>query len=283
MNTRMSGKLNFAEDMETRSGTNFNSAENMGTRSSANLNKAKGMQAAVQANAGVRVLLIEDEAMLREALAASLAARGYEVLQAGDGSTALAMFEQEKPDFVILDLMLPDIGGEALCRQFRECSSVPILMLTAKAAEDDMLNGLQLGADDYMTKPFSLRELAARMEAILRRCRPDGAHTAVPREWCWRDEMLEIYPEQKLLRRHGERVELTPSEWGLLEALLRRPQKIFTREELILQAFGEDFDSSDRVIDTHIKNLRKKLEADSKNPLYIRTIHGLGYRFGGVC
>lgn len=225
------------------------------------------------------VLIAEDETMIRESLAAYLQKQGCRAVQAQTGRQALDLFEREPVDFVILDLMLPDMAGEQVCARLRGQSQVPVLMLTAKSAEEDILNGLALGADDYMTKPFSLRQLYARMQAIWRRA-DGGAGPQAPRLG-WSDGALWVDLESREVRRQGVPVALTPSEWKLLAALVRHPRKVYTREELIALAFGPDFDGYDRVIDTHIKNLRKKVEQDPKAPVYIKTVHGLGYRFGG--
>lgn len=225
------------------------------------------------------VLVVEDEPMIREAVASYLERQGYRVLPAGSGREALDIFRQEAVTFVILDLMLPDISGEEICAAIRKRSRVPILMLTAKTQEADVLKGLWSGADDYMTKPFSLKELYARVAAILRRAGDDLAPLA--EKYSWRGNDLRIDFEHHEVYKRGQPLALTPSEWKILAALIRYPQRIFTRDELIGLAFAPEFDGYDRVIDTHIKNLRKKLEDDPKRPLYIKTVHGLGYQFGG--
>lgn len=227
----------------------------------------------------ISVLVVEDEAMIREAVSSYLEKQGYRVFPAETGREALRIFEAERISFVILDLMLPDMSGEEVCGALRRQSRVPILMLTAKSTEEDILAGLRLGADDYMTKPFSLKQLHARMEAILRR----ASDTLKPlaEVLSWNNGDLSIDYEKRELRKGGAPVALTPIEWKLLTALIKYPQRVFSREELIAIAFDMGFDGYDRVIDTHIKNLRKKLEDDPKNPVYIRTVHGMGYRFGG--
>lgn len=225
------------------------------------------------------VLIIEDEMMIRESVSAYLQKQGCITFQAENGKDALAIFEKETIHFVILDLMLPDMSGEDICMILRKQSRVPIIMLTAKSAEDDILNGLHIGADDYMTKPFSLKQLYARMNVILRRAGDDLMPLA--RKFSWNNHDLSIDFEHNEARRQGKILSLTPSEWKILSALVRHPKKVFTREELITLVFGPDFDGYDRVIDTHIKNLRKKVENDPKAPLYIRTVHGIGYKFGG--
>lgn len=225
------------------------------------------------------ILVVEDEPMIREAVSSYLEKQGYGVFSAETGSEALSVFQAENISFVILDLMLPDMSGEEVCAALRGQSRVPILMLTAKTMEDDILNGLRIGADDYMTKPFSLRQLHARVEAILRRSSDDLRPLAEILSWNGGD--LTIDYQKKELRKKGAVTALTPIEWKVLSALIRYPQKVFSREDLIAVALDTSFDGYDRVIDTHIKNLRKKLEDDPKNPVYIRTIYGMGYRFGG--
>lgn len=222
------------------------------------------------------VLVVEDEMMIREALKSYLEKQGWQVFDAEYGKAALQLFRKEKIDFVILDLMLPDITGEEICQTLRQESAVPIIMLTAKAQEEALLNGLNIGADDYLTKPFSLKELYARMEAIMRR-------VSLKREIknIWTDHYLTVDLDKPEIYKQGELFSLTLSEWKILTALIRYPQKVFTRNELIEIAFSSERDSFDRVIDTHIKNLRKKIEKDPRNPTYIKTVYGLGYRFGG--
>lgn len=226
-----------------------------------------------------KILIVDDEQMIRDALFSYLEKKGFRIYAAETGTEALKIFQEQKIDFVILDLMLPDLSGEEICTRIRRQSRVPILMLTAKSMEGDVLNGLRLGADDYMIKPFSLKELYARMEAILRRCSEDLLPLA--EMVSFHDGELEIDYEQKVVYKNREKVNLTPLEWKLLTAFVRYPGRLFSRDELLLLAFGEDFDGYDRVIDTHIKNLRKKIEDDPKKPVYIKTIHGLGYQFGG--
>lgn len=226
-----------------------------------------------------RILVVDDETMLRETIASYLEQKGFYVYAAETGEQSLRIFEKERIDLIILDLMLPDISGEEICRMIRSKSKVPIIMLTAKTREEDLLNGLQIGADDYMTKPFSLKELYARMEAIFRRTSAESAGGGEILSWNHMD--LQVDQEQKSIKKSGRPVMLTPLEWKIFYALITNPRKVFTRGELIDLAFDIGFDGYDRVIDTHIKNLRKKLEDDPKRPRYIKTIHGFGYRFGG--
>lgn len=225
------------------------------------------------------ILVVDDERMIRGAVSSYLEKQGYHVFAAETGREALRIFEKQPISFVILDLMLPDLSGEEICAMIRKQSRVPIIMLTAKTMEGDMLNGLDLGADDYITKPFSLKNLYARMQAILRRSSEDL--TPLAARFSWNNGDLVIDYEHKGVHKRGEAVSVTPIEWKLLSAFTKYPQKVFTRDDLITVAFGLDFDGYDRVIDTHVKNLRKKIEDDPKRPVYICTVHGMGYRFGG--
>ncbi|HML36877.1 MAG TPA: response regulator transcription factor [Bacillota bacterium] len=226
-----------------------------------------------------KVLVVDDEVKILEVLRSFLESKGYTVFTAENGGEAFSVFEKENISFVILDLMLPGLSGEEICTRIRRKSRVPILMLTAKVDEEDLLQGLSIGADDYLTKPFRLKELHARMEAILRRSSEDLA--PLSRRMSFREGDLEIDFDDRSVRKNGMEIKLTPSEYRILSALIKYPGKVFTRDELISIAFGEDFDGYDRSVDSHIKNLRQKIESDSKNPVYVKTIHGVGYRFGG--
>lgn len=226
-----------------------------------------------------KVLVVDDERMIRDAVSSYLENKGFTVFGAENGREALTLFEKEEFAFVILDLMLPDVSGEEVCMKIRKVSRVPVIMLTAKTMEGDQLNGLRIGADDYMTKPFSLKLLYARMETILRRVNEDAAPLA--EKFSWDEGKLAMDLEKRSVTKDGENVDLTPIEWKLFTALSKHPQKIYTRDELIHIAFEPGFDGYDRVIDTHIKNLRKKIEDDPKNPAYIKTVYGVGYKFGG--
>lgn len=227
-----------------------------------------------------KLLVADDEEMIREAVASYLESQGYQVFRAENGEEALNILKREPISLVILDLMLPDLPGEEVCVRIRKQSRVPIIMLTAKNVEYDMIHGLDLGADDYITKPFSLKNLSARVQAVLRRSTEDLVPLA--RQFSWKQGDLVIDYDRKEVRKKGEPVALTAIEWKLLAAFTKYPQKIFTRENLIELVFGLDFSGYDRVIDTHIKNLRKKIEDDSKQPVYLCTVHGMGYKFGGT-
>lgn len=226
-----------------------------------------------------KILVIDDEKMIRESVSSYLERQGYQVFCAETGQEALRIFEEESISFLILDLMLPDMSGEEICTKIRSQSRVPIIMLTAKTMEQDMLNGLDLGADDYITKPFSLKNLYARVRAVLRRSSEDLKPLAEKISWNQGDIAIDY--ERKEVYKKGEVIAVTPIEWKILTALTKYPQKVFTRENLIDLVFDLDFSGYDRVIDTHVKNLRKKLEDDPKNPIYICTVHGMGYKFGG--
>ena len=226
-----------------------------------------------------KVLVVDDEVKISEVIQSFLESRGYTVFTAENGEKAFSVFERENISFIILDLMLPDISGEEICVRLRKSSRVPILMLTAKVEEEDLLKGLDIGADDYLTKPFRLKELHARMEAILRRSSDDL--TPLSRRMSFGEGDLEVDFRSRSVKKRGNEVNLTPNEFKILAALVKYPGKVFTRDELISAALGEDFEGYDRSVDSHIKNLRQKIENDSKSPEYILTIHGFGYKFGG--
>ncbi|WP_432629206.1 response regulator transcription factor [Brotaphodocola sp.] len=224
------------------------------------------------------ILVVDDESMIRESVSSYLEKQGYQVFSAETGREALRIFESEQISLLVLDLMLPDLSGEEICKTVRSQSRVPIIMLTAKTMEDDMLNGLDLGADDYITKPFSLKNLYARVRAVLRRASDDLEPLA--EKIFWNDGDLAVDYDRKEVYKKGRAIAVTPIEWKILMALTKYPQKVFTRENLIELVFDLDFSGYDRVIDTHVKNLRKKIEDDPKNPVYICTVHGMGYKFG---
>ena len=224
------------------------------------------------------ILVVDDEEKILEAVSSFLETKGWRVITATTGLEALDKFDKNTIEFVVLDLMLPDLSGEEVCKRLRTRSRVPIIMLTAKSSEDDMLEGLQMGADDYITKPFSLKELLTRIEVVMRRSSADVE--ALASRMSFNNSDLVIDFDSKEVRKRGTVVNLTPKEWKILATLAKYPQKVFTRDDLINIAFDISFDGYDRVIDTHIKNLRIKIEDDSKKPVYIRTIHGMGYKFG---
>lgn len=225
------------------------------------------------------ILAVDDEPKILEAVKAFLESKGYTVCTAQNGRQALEIFEKENFSLILLDLMLPDISGEEVCTRIRKKSRVPIIMLTAKSEEANQLNGLDIGADDYITKPFSLKVIAARIETVLRRTTDDLVPLTVKNSW--RDGDLTVDFEKGIVSKHGKEVNLTATELKILSALIKYPGKIFSREELLTLVLGDNTDSLDRVIDNHIKNLRQKIEDDSKTPVYVLTIRGLGYKFGG--
>ncbi|MGX8701706.1 response regulator [Caproiciproducens sp.] len=222
------------------------------------------------------ILVVDDEPKIVEVVTSYLEKSGYAVRGVFSGKEAYESFEREKPSLVILDWMLPDTTGEEICRTLRQKSDVPIIMLTAKVEEEDILRGLQIGADDYVTKPFSPRQLVARVEAVLRRTEGNSSPVLSFR----RGELIVDMDGYDVML-SGRPAGLTPNEFRIVGALARHPNKVFTREELIAIVSGDDFNGFDRVIDTHIKNIRQKIETDTRNPEYILTVHGVGYKFGG--
>lgn len=227
------------------------------------------------------ILIVDDEKMMREAIASFLSFNSFNTLEAETASEALEIIRNGSIDLIILDLMLPDMSGEKLCSIICSDFDIPIIMLTAKAAESDMLNGLNIGADDYITKPFSLKNLHARVLAVLRRAGKGQSVSSAEKKSFGGGRLIIDYANTQVYR-DGAVIPLTPIEWKLLSELSLNHKRVFTRSALIDSALGIDFDSCDRAIDTHIKNLRKKLEDDSKNPEYIITVHGIGYKFGGA-
>ena len=222
------------------------------------------------------VLLVEDERKLRDFVRSYLERAGFTVLSTGSGAEAITLAAGASPDLVVLDLGLPDVPGEAVARELRAAGPTPILMLTAKSAEEDRIRGLELGADDYVTKPFSPRELVLRVQAILRRGGP-AADQGVTR---YGRGVLVIDEPQRLARVNGEPVSLTPTEWGILVALAGAPGRVYSRFELINRVRGYEFEGYERTVDSHVKNLRRKVEDDPGNPVIIQTVLGGGYRLG---
>jgi len=223
------------------------------------------------------VLVVDDEIRIRELVRRYLERDGYQVLTAGSGAEALEVTSHSVVDLMVLDLRLPDISGEEVAREIRRRSDVPILMLTAKVDERDRIHGLEVGADDYMTKPFSPRELVLRVGAILRRGRAQS--TPEPTR-CFGDGALEIDETSHRVCVNGQPVELTPTEWGVLLALAAQPGRVSSRYELINRVRGYEFDGYERTVDSHIKNLRRKIETDPAHPLIVQTVTGVGYRLG---
>lgn len=225
------------------------------------------------------VLIVDDETKILEVVKSFLEAEGFRTVTAKNGTTALKLFQTASFDLVILDIMLPDINGIEVCRTIRKNSKVPIIMLTARIGEDDTVTCLDLGADDYVTKPFSPRALMGRVRAVMRRYAGDDQ--IVAEILTFQNGRLEINCVSHEVKLYGETVGLTPVEFKTLQVLAKNPKKVFTRDELIQVIYGYDYDGNDRSIDTHIKNLRYKVENDPKKPELIVTVHGIGYRFGG--
>lgn len=220
------------------------------------------------------ILIVDDEPQILEILSSYLRKEGYHVLTASEGGEALEIAATYPLALMILDLMLPDKAGEEVCIEVRKSSRVPILMLTAKSGEADKIRGLEIGADDYLVKPFSPRELVARVRAILRRM---GDYQSLS-DLVEMGELTVSLGEKRIFLR-GKAVEITPNEFRLLATLVRYPGRTWTRDELVEEVLGMDFLGNDRTIDTHIKNLRQKIEDDPRQPVYIKTVYGLGYRF----
>ena len=221
------------------------------------------------------ILIVDDEQKIREVLSSYLVHAGYRTLEAGTGKEALDIHRKEAVDFIILDLMLPDYSGEEVCREIRRQSAVPILMLTAKVEERHRLEGLSIGADDYVIKPFSPREIVARVQAILRR----SANDLLAERISYNDGDLVVDTRTKTVCKAGQPVHLTPIEYRLIQILARNPGRPFSRGELVEKLFGLDYSGDERTIDQHIKNLRNKVETDPKKPTYLQTVFGVGYRF----
>ena len=226
-----------------------------------------------------KILVVDDEVKIVEVVKSYLENSGYSVAEAYNGKEALDKFDKVNPSLVVLDLMLPDISGEEVCKTIRKKSRVPIIMLTAKIDEEDVLQGLDIGADDYVAKPFSPRQLVARVAAVLRRLDDEAVPLSSMLSYDNDDLVIDVLKYE--VKKNGTVVNLTPNEYKILMTMVKYPSKTFTREELVCMVLGEDFDGYDRTIDAHIKNLRQKIENDPKTPKYILTVHGVGYRFGG--
>lgn len=227
----------------------------------------------------IKIMIVDDEKKITEVVKSYLEKSGFKVYCAYSGNEALELFTEVNPKLILLDLMLPDMSGEDVCRRIRKRSRVPIIILTAKVEEESILNGLGIGADDYVTKPFSPRQLVARVIALLRRS--ENEIMPLSNVLSFNDGELLIDSVKHEVKSAGQIVNLTPNEFKILMALIKYPQKAFTRDELVFLVLGEDYDGYDRTIDTHIKNLRQKIESDVKTPRYILTVYGVGYKFGG--
>jgi len=226
-----------------------------------------------------RILLVDDEQSLQTLLSFPLRKDGYEVVQATDGREALARFGEQAFDLVVLDVMMPKMDGLEVCRRLRSRSTVPIIMLTAKAEEVDKVLGLEIGADDYITKPFSLREFRSRVRAALRRAGMSRDREQLPEDEALQVGQLRIEPAKRTVTVRGEDIRLTFVEFEILTALAHNPGRVFTREMLLTRIWGDSAFRDPRTIDVHIRHLREKLELDAKEPEYLFTVRGVGYRF----
>jgi two-component system alkaline phosphatase synthesis response regulator PhoP len=226
--------------------------------------------------ASKKILVVDDDVKTVELVKLYLNRDGYRVLTAYDGTEALRLARESHPDLIVLDLMLPGMDGFEVCRTLRDESDVPIVMLTARTTDEDKLTGLGLGADDYVSKPFSPRELAARVRAVLRRLPGERGPAEIKRG----ELVLNFLKQEASIA--GRHINLTPVEFKLLGVLAKEPGRVFSRTELVEKALGYDYKGFDRTIDVHILNLRRKLETDSRHPKYIKTLYGSGYKFSGV-
>ncbi|MCB0178453.1 MAG: response regulator transcription factor [Anaerolineae bacterium] len=220
------------------------------------------------------ILVVDDKASLRTMVQEYLTAEGYQVVIADNGRTALFVARQEKPDLILLDIMMPEMGGYEFMQKHKQERDTPIILLTAKLEESDKVLGLELGADDYITKPFSMRELVARIRAVLRRAEKQAQPSEVLEA-----HGLSLDKASRLVRLEGKSVDLTPSEFDLLATLMAWPGRAFSRGELLDRLQGTSFDGVERTIDVHIRNLRTKIEPEPSQPRYIETVFGVGYRF----
>ena len=226
-----------------------------------------------------RVLVVEDDAAILETVAYNLGREGHDVITAADGVSGLQLSRETEPDLIVLDLMLPRMSGLDVCRVVREERPVPILMLTARAAEGDKIAGLDLGADDYMTKPFSMQELVARVSAMLRRDRISREAAGGVSGGTLRGGGIELRPDAREVRREGEVVRLRPKEFDLLECLMRHPRQVLTRDRILEQVWGYEFGGGTRTVDVHMRWLRQKLEAAPSKPQHLVTVRTVGYKF----
>ncbi|WP_336788526.1 response regulator transcription factor [Paenibacillus sp. MMO-177] len=225
-----------------------------------------------------KILIVEDEDKIREVINAYLMKAGYEVVEASDGQSAIHEIEKQAFDLILLDLMLPDMNGEELCNRIRSSKLIPIIMLTAKASTHHRIQGLAAGADDYIVKPFDPGELLARIRSVLRRT---NQHELLAERLKYGNGRLVVDGHAKQAYVNQVPISLTPNEYKLLVVMARNSERTFTREELIELVMGIDFEGDSRSIDQHVKNLRQKIEEDPKNPFFIRTVFGVGYRFHG--
>ncbi len=226
----------------------------------------------------INILLVEDEKNISDVINAYLLKENFNVFLANDGQMALDLFDSNDIHLIILDLMLPKISGEEVCKRIRSISDVPIIMLTARTHEDERIEGLSIGADDYVLKPFSPRELVSRVKALLRRSYPNSRPSA--EKLSFNNGDLEIEVDKMIVKKNNENVNLTANEFKILLALISNSNHVLSRDQLIEASFGIGYEGFDRTIDTHIKNIRQKVETDPKYPEYIHTVYGAGYKFG---
>ncbi|HEY3363501.1 MAG TPA: response regulator transcription factor [Symbiobacteriaceae bacterium] len=227
-----------------------------------------------------RILVVDDEESIVQLIAYNLRRAGYEVITTGDGEAALRLARTESPDLVILDLMLPGMDGFDVCKEIRKESDLPILMLTARSEEIDRVIGFEIGADDYVAKPFSPRELVGRVKAILRRSRREVEPDAAQDTRVFGPLSINFVTYE--VNRDGNRVDLTPTEFQILKVLAQSPGRVFTRDELVDRVIGQDFFGDVRTVDVHIRHLRSKIEANPSDPAFIETVRGVGYKFVGA-
>ncbi|MCL5773464.1 MAG: response regulator transcription factor [Firmicutes bacterium] len=227
-----------------------------------------------------KILIVDDEKKIIEVVKAYLEKEGFKILTANDGRNGLDLAKKESPDLLILDLMLPDMSGEEVCSEIRKESSLPILMLTAKSSEEHRVEGFALGADDYLVKPFSPKELVARVKAIIRRTY--GKDKEALEIMKFNNGKLIIEFNRHRVIKNGVEISLTPNEFKLLVVLAREQGRVFSRLQLIDKVQGYDFEGYERTIDAHIKNLRHKIENNPDKPVLIKTVYGVGYRFEGI-
>lgn len=228
-----------------------------------------------------RILVIEDELKIQQIIKAYLEKEGYEVDVAGNGAKGLQMIRELKPDLIVLDLMLPELPGEQLLAELRQKSNIPVLILSAKSSEEERIFGLNIGADDYLTKPFSPRELVARVNAHLRRMQSFQSLSGPASLLSFHQKKLVVDVNKHEVWLDGNPTALTPTEFKILQTLTQVPGQVFTRAQLVEQVQGYSYDGFDRTIDSHIKNLRHKIEPNPDEPVFIITVFGVGYKFGG--
>lgn len=225
----------------------------------------------------IKILVVDDEQNILDVVSAYLKKEGFEVITAMDGESALDIYNKQAIHLIILDLMIPKITGEEVCRKIRSKSNIPIIMLTAKVDEDERIEGISIGADDYLTKPFSVRELVVRVRALLRRAYRDFSPMADILTFNNGD--LEVDVKKMVVKKQSEIVTLTANEFKILSVFLTNPGQLFSREKLVVKAFGADYEGFDRTVDSYIKNIRQKIESNPREPSYIITVYGMGYKF----